>query len=558
MADFRKLVLQLCAALLVALCASTAARAEIPIATCITPLPAAAKSFANPSYDCDAAQSKYGAGDFGVQLRFAPTQSDRDNPLVLRTSSLWQGSERMVFHYGDGTTAELAFDSSNARKYMTMGAIFEFPVPHRAAPLDGIYVEIKDSANWRGVLVGAKLMTASQSFRLQSWLVALYAAFGGLSLALLTYNLALWSVLRHRFQLTYAVMVSALMAYAFTASSIAMLVIPSLQNNDRLRLNYLFLAMAAVASIRFMMDFFGAAVFGPRLRRAALLVCGAVLLSAAAFAVLAPWQGYWLDRLYFVTCTACLLLVLPIIWAAQRAKVRHLRLFVIAWSAPVCVSLMRAGYGVGLIDYNFWLDNGNLIALSIESLLSTLLIVGRLRDLSSDRDQARAGEQSALRLANSDPLTGLLNRRAFIQLASSRGTAHRLLLVDIDHFKAINDRLGHDAGDEVLRAVAAVLQKCRPTDSLAVRLGGEEFALLIPLQHQQQCTPDRLLAELRTKPMPLGCMVTASLGYADGRLTCEEDWRRLYRLADSALYRAKADGRDRACRATDFTQINAA
>ena len=558
MADVRQIILRFCAVLWLAFGASSVAHAEIPVTTCIAPLPAASAGPAGLNYDCSPVQNKYGAGDFAVQLRFAPVQAGPGDPLVFRTSSVWQSSERIVFHYADGTTSELEFNAKNARHYMTIGAIFEFPVPTHAAPLDGISAEVKDSANWRGVMVGAHLLTSSQSYRVQSWLVALYAAFGGLSLALLAYNLSLWSVLRHPFQLSYAAMVSALMAYTFTSSSIAMLVIPALENNDRLRLNYVFLALAAVASIRFMADFFGPRVFGPKLRRVAILVCGATLLSAAGFALLAPWQGYWLDRLYLVACSAALLLILPIVVVAWRSKVPHLGLFMIAWSPPVIASIVRAAYGAGLIDYNFWFDNGNLIALSIESLLSTMLIVVRLRDLSSERDRAMAGEQSALRLANSDPLTGLLNRRAFIQMASSRGAAHRLLLVDIDRFKAINDRLGHDAGDDVLRAVAEVLQKCRPADSLAVRLGGEEFALLVPLQYQQQCTPEQVLAAVRAKAMPLDWKVTVSLGYADGRLTCEEDWRRLYRLADAALYRAKADGRDRACRATDFAEINAA
>ena len=210
---------------------------------------------------------------------------------------------------------------------MTIGAIFEFPVPTRAAPLDGIYVEIKNSANWRGVLIGAKLITRTESFQLQSWLVALYSGFGGLSLALLAYNLSLWVVLRHRFQLVYAVMVGALMAYTFTSSSLAMYFIPALDNNDRLRLNYLFLALSAVLGIRFMMSFFGRQVFDAGLTRAANWVTGLTMASAWAFALLAPWQGYLLDRLYFVACSTALMLVLPIIYAAWRAKFRHLGLF---------------------------------------------------------------------------------------------------------------------------------------------------------------------------------------------------------------------------------------
>ncbi len=511
-----------------------------------------------PHYDCDPNQKRHGPGHYSARLKFAPTLSSADDPLVLRTTSVWQDSERITFHYADGFTSELAFNSANARKFMTIGAIFEFPVPVRAAPLEGIHIETKDSANWRGVVIGAKLMTRNESFRLQSWLVALYAGFGGLSLALLAYNLSLWVVLRHRFQLVYAGMVGALMAYTFTSSSLAMLFIESLDNNDRLRLNYLFLALSAVVAIRFMMSFFGSQVFGPRLTKSANWLSGLTMLSAIAFAVLAPWQGFLLDRIYFAFCTATLLLVLPIVYFARQAKVRHLGLFIIAWSPPVFVSFTRAAYGVGWIDYNFWLDNGNLIALSLESLLSTMLIMARVGDLSIDRDRAREGERSALRLANSDPLTGLLNRRAFLDLAMGRSEPQRLLLLDIDGFKQINDRIGHDAGDQVLREVAKALQELRPSSSLAVRLGGEEFALLVPVSRQEECTPDRILQTVRDRAMPLEIKVTVSVGFADGRVDTDEGWRKLYRLADSALIRAKSDGRDRACRATDFTKIAAA
>lgn len=558
MAELQDFLLRLFAALLIALGASSAAQAELPVTTCVAPLTSASVDLANPRYDCGAGQNRFGSGDFAVQLRFAPVTASRDDPLVLRTSSVWQGDERIIFHYADGAASELTLDYRSARHFMTIGAIFEFPIPARAAPLSGIQIKVSNSANWRGVLVGAHLMTRSESFRLQSWLVALYAAFAGLSLALLIYNLALWSVMRHAFQLSYAAMVSGLMAYTFTSSSVAMLVIPALANNDRLRLNYLFLALAGIASIRFMKDFFGPQVFGPKLRRAASVVCAATLLSAVAFAVLAPWHGYWLDRFYMLACSAALLLVVPVIIAAWRAKVRYLGLFVIAWSAPILTSLARVGYGMGLIGYSFWLDNGNLIALSLESLLSTMLIVTRLRELSTERDRAKAGEQSALRLANSDPLTGLLNRRAFIHHAIGRTERHRLLLIDIDHFKAINDRIGHDAGDDVLRQVSLAIQECRPPDSLAVRLGGEEFGLLIPYRRHGECPPERILAAVRQRAMPLNWQVTVSVGVAEGRVTSEHDWTRLYRLADTALYRAKADGRDRACRATDFAAINAA
>ena len=543
-------LLRLLAVLSLALCAGTAAHAAIPVQTCVAPLHAADSAVLD--YSCAKDQRHLGPGDFGVQLRFAPVVSHADDPLVLRHTSVWQNAERVVFHYADGTIASASFTSRDARRFMSIGAIFELPVPVRAAPLDGIFIEIKGAPNWRGVLLGAELMRYGESEELQRWLVALYAGFGGISLALLAYNLALWAVLRHRFQLTYAAMVASLMAYTFTSSSLAMKFLPELANNDRLRCNYVLLSVSAIFGLRFMQDFFGPGVIGPRLTRLIPAVWLTHLSVALAFAVAAPMFGGLLDRLYFVTGALTISLLFPIIWAAWRARVRSFWLFLLAWSAPIGVTLLRSAHGLGLIGYSFWLDNGNLIALSIEAMLSSALIVTRLRELSRDRDNARASEQSALRLANSDPLTGLLNRRAFLDLAVGRGGNQRLLLIDIDHFKTINDRLGHDKGDEVLCAVAHALQSARPADSLAVRLGGEEFALLLPAARQHECRPEDVLAMIRRHPMPMGIRVTASMGFAEGPVHTHDDWKRLYRFADAALYRAKADGRDRVCRATDF------
>jgi diguanylate cyclase (GGDEF)-like protein len=541
---------QIVLALMLALDFAAPAAAAIPVETCVAPLERAAA--VSLPFDCTGKQTRFGSGDFGVQLRFAPVRSEIADPLVLRTSSVWEGRRRVVFHYADGTTAARGYGSGDAARFMSVGAILEIQVPARAAPLDGVYIEIADSANWRGVLLGAHLMLRSESEHLKAWLIALYAGFGGLSLALLAYNYALWRALRHRFQLTYCTMVASLAGYTFTASGAVLLALPWLDNNDRLRINYVLLALSAVAGVRFIADFFGSKVVSPRLDRMTNWVCGFCLAVAIAFALLAPHFGMILDKAYFAGGGGLLAMVFPMIWAAWRARVRHFGLFLLAWSAPILVSLARSAHGLGLIGYSFWLDNGNMIALSLESLLSTMLIVARLRDLSSERDQARAGEISALRLANSDHLTGLLNRRAFLAHAIGRSEPHRLLLIDIDRFKAINDRLGHDAGDDVLRAIAAVLQALRPADSLAVRLGGEEFALLVPVARQGDCLPEDILAAVRAKAMPLDWKVTVSLGFADGRVHTEEDWKRLYRLADTALYRAKADGRDRACRATDF------
>ena len=119
-----------------------------------------------------------------------------------------------------------------------------------------------------------------------------------------------------------------------------------------------------------------------------------------------------------------------------------------------------------------------------------------------------------------------------------------LLIADVDHFKRVNEMIGHDGGDEVLRVVARALRNAVPPDALVARIGGEEFAIL--LDATNAIAPDAVLDRLRNQRMPFDITVTASIGACTGPLLHESDWKLLYNCADRALFAAKAAGRDRA------------
>ena len=189
----------------------------------------------------------------------------------------------------------------------------------------------------------------------------------------------------------------------------------------------------------------------------------------------------------------------------------------------------------------------------------------RLEALVHDRTRDLAHVNARLdALARTDPLTGLYNRRHAAHTIPQRlaGTAdgtlagcqHLFVLLDVDHFKAINDRHGHEAGDAVLVEVARRLgQQLRQGDCLA-RWGGEEFLMvcfdLAPGEHA--AIAERLLAAINRTPVtvpgtaPLA--VTVSLGLAlcgNGAATESGIWKRCIRQADAALYASKAAGRNR-------------
>ncbi len=179
-----------------------------------------------------------------------------------------------------------------------------------------------------------------------------------------------------------------------------------------------------------------------------------------------------------------------------------------------------------------------------------LYVINQIQDISERRERARQLEY----LADHDFLTGLYNRRWFerelgreVERAARYGTPGAVLVIDLDHFKDINDGFGHQAGDDLLRGVAGLLkQRARQSDVLA-RLGGDEFALLLPQTSPDRAelvadeivkTLNRRMAAIAGQSLP----ITASVGVAisDGLTNTE-----LLAYADLAMYEAKEAGRNR-------------
>lgn len=163
-------------------------------------------------------------------------------------------------------------------------------------------------------------------------------------------------------------------------------------------------------------------------------------------------------------------------------------------------------------------------------------------------------------LSLKDPLTGLGNRRHFraVQERTIDGVARSgipalLLMLDIDHFKKVNDTHGHQAGDQVLQAVAKSIASCvRPMDTVA-RYGGEEFAVVLPNCHASfgATVAERIRATVEALPIPIAAnltiRVTASVGGAYAPEWVRSTAALWTERADIQLYRAKTEGRNRVC-----------
>jgi len=172
-------------------------------------------------------------------------------------------------------------------------------------------------------------------------------------------------------------------------------------------------------------------------------------------------------------------------------------------------------------------------------------------------ETTRADNRRLEALATTDPLTRVLNRRALLdRLATELDRVRRyqstlsLLLLDVDHFKQINDTAGHLAGDSVLRQIGALLQEAVRTVDVVARYGGEEFVTLLPETSDEGATAfaERLRERIAAQPFEVGgdepVHLTVSIGIASFPSPGVESTDDLFARADGALYRAKSAGRN--------------
>ena len=207
----------------------------------------------------------------------------------------------------------------------------------------------------------------------------------------------------------------------------------------------------------------------------------------------------------------------------------------------------------GALHFSSGTNPSGLVTAFLLNIAIILFGWRRARDLEQAMASVRQAEAEAHRNAFDDSVTGLANRRALVDALQaaldSQPAKGALVLLDLDHFKKVNDLHGHAAGDQLLRHVGSILQGMAPDAGLVARLGGDEFALLMPAATAEET--EKLVAKTLSSlaaPIEVGnfhAHVSASAGIAllAGKLTAEEMLRR----ADIAMYSAKRAGRNRLC-----------
>jgi diguanylate cyclase (GGDEF)-like protein len=229
---------------------------------------------------------------------------------------------------------------------------------------------------------------------------------------------------------------------------------------------------------------------------------------------------------------------------------------VVLWTVCGTLGCVLAALWFDSFNFTTLDDAQRFRAILTDVLTPTALAIPTFYFFSSKlRDLAIAHRELALS-ASTDSLTALLNRGAFTSLVddylSGRAPAHggALLVIDIDHFKRVNDSFGHDRGDEALQLVAATIKGAVRAVDLVGRLGGEEFGVFLPGlgASTAEAAAERIrqaIADAEFLPGGMPRRLTVSIGGA----VFDRDvaFKDLYRLADSRLYAAKNSGRNRVC-----------
>ena len=313
------------------------------------------------------------------------------------------------------------------------------------------------------------------------------------------------------------------------------------------RLGYVLIMFA---SCQFARDFIERDALSPAMRRA-LRWSGIFILVAGGLnaGLIQSPALFGLAQLVVLTT-----LILAFAQAVRRGS-RWVRYQLVGWSFAIVLVTDMALKGVGLggfLETDFRIV---YYAMVWEIIVVAIGVTDRALMLRSDRDRARQLAAEMENLAERDPLTGLLNRRGIANQYANlfRRGFTTFALIDLDHFKAINDQFGHHVGDEALVATASALAP--DEDTMAVRLGGEEFMLVLR-------GPDAILrAERRrraitariTDTVPqMDRLVTASMGVVEAPCESAEGlpFEVLYLRADKLLYQAKSEGRNRYLRET--------
>lgn len=413
----------------------------------------------------------------------------------------------------------------------TRQVVVAFDLPSHRMTLERAYLSPSD------LVLGPNLLRS----------LLLLATLAGMLSMPLIFNAAFYRILREPFVLWHSMLTISLLLTILVSSSLAVVLFDPPAMTLSWMTTVIFGLMVASGAM-FTHSFIEAGRLHPLLRRA-LLYCAAWAMFLSTFHAAFPFVARSIQSTVYTAAFAPVVVIFIVSVAdALRRGSRAAKFQAVGYMPIILAGLVRLVTGVVP-----WFQSSDAMLLFYvgcvgEVLFTTLGVADRFMTIKRQRDSARFEADVLERLSERDTLTGLLNRRAIeqnFQKFRDEGY-HTLAVLDLDHFKAINDVHGHVVGDAVLKAVAEALQADPQVH--AFRLGGEEFVLLVRGEdaHVQAERRRQAIPAIVANAVPgLGRPVTASMGMADASPNADAQFAELYERADKLLYDAKLAGRDR-------------
>ena len=461
--------------------------------------------------------------------------------------------ETITFHAIDrgGAVRSLTLTEADGRPFAA-GPVFQLPLPEITPETTTLIARI-EAPHSVPLLTEARIThdpTHADWSQIEMMLLAFVA---GMLVLPLLFDISFYVVLRERFVVLHAAMVTAMMTYVLTAGGLASAFV-TLPVAVMAVLGPLSWAIGVGISALFLASFLELGAQSRTMRQITIATGWFTMIVPGFFALQLDVTQRFDDIGYFVAFMPAIIVISAAVIEAVLRGSRPARFLAIAWAPIIIASIERLLRGLGWHTGPSSLDQMLYVAVGIEVIVISLAIADRFLALRRERDAALTEARMLEQLSARDSLTGLMNRRAiearFDELLVQGFDT--FALVDLDRFKAINDVHGHQVGDAALVACASAIRAAGDRDAVAVRLGGEEFVVLLrgprPIERAEalrQAIPMRIAKEVPGLDTP----VTASMGVVvlgdAGRQKMA--FAEFYARADALMYEAKASGRNRLC-----------
>ncbi len=495
-----------------------------------------------------------------VWLRFEAT-SWRGEELPQHFFSRIARFEGITFHAidADGTIRSQSYTAADGEPFPS-GPVFRLSLPAITADTTLLLARV-EGPHSVPLLTEARVTHDPDKAEWSQVEMMLLAFVMGMLVLPLLFDISFYVVLRERFVVLHAAMVSAMMVYVLTSGGLASAFV-TLPLGFMAVVGPLSYAIGAGLSALFLVAFLERGAQSRLMRRVTVGVGWFNMIVPGFFALQFDWTQPIDDRGYFIAFLPLIVLLSAAVIEAVLRGSRSARFLAVAWMPIIIASSERLLRGLGWHVGPSSLDQMLYVAIGIEVVVISLAIADRFLALRRERDAALTEAKMLEQISTRDSLTGLMNRRAiearFDELLVQG--FHTFALVDLDRFKAINDLHGHQVGDAALIACASAIRASGDRDAVAVRLGGEEFVVLLRGERSleraealRQAIPLRIAKEVPGLELP----VTASMGVvvmAEANLH-KMAFAEFYARADALMYEAKASGRNRLAyeRLTVFT-----